>query len=338
MSTSCGRFLAGTGILLIALLYSCETEFQVNTENQEVPVIYCVLNSSSDTQYLKINKTYLIAQAAYDFPPHQDSLYFEGNIEVVLERWKNGKVEGIHVFQPTEDIPKDSGFFPNENNVIYTTQAKILPESKYSISIYLENKEKIVYAETQSLGPLSVIDPLDIPERKISLNTGQNYNCSWRPVDNAGIYQVVLNFHYMEYEGQDSVQRTVVWPQSFTSPLSNAETLNKEISGSRFFYIINEKIPEKEGVTRKAMGMDFLILSGGEEIKFYIESTAPAEGALMEKPVYTNFTNGLGVFSTVSLAEISMLPLGAVTIDSLAYSQLTGNLGFLDHNGIRIDQ
>ena len=67
-------------------------------------------------------------------------------------------------------------------------------------------------------------------------------------------------------------------------------------------------------------------------------STAPSDGALMEKPVYTNFTNGLGVFSTVSQSSVEMIPIGAVTLDSLAYGQLTRELGFLDHNGMRIDE
>ena len=333
-----GRFFAGIGVIVMSLLTSCETDFQINAENQEVPIVYCVLNNNSDIQYLKLNKTYLTDRAAFSNPPNQDSVYFDGNIEVVLEAWEGSKVSDIYIFEPSNEIPKDTGFFPNDNNLIYKVKAEIRPKTKYSISIYLENKEKIVYAECESLGHLRVIDPLNVPERKISLNIGQNYQCRWKPVDNAGVYQVVINFYYMEYEGQDSVQRKVVWPQAFTSPLTNAESLSKEISGSRFFHIMDDHIPFKEGVIRKAQGMDFVILSGGLEIKFYIESTAPSDGALMEKPVYTNITNGLGVFSTMSTAEIPMIPLGSVTIDSLAYGQLTKQLGFLDHNGVRLDQ
>jgi hypothetical protein len=337
MRSLCGRIIAGTAIVLMAAATSCTTDFQVNAENQEEPIVYCILNSSSDTQYLKLNKTYLTDRAAFENPPDSDSLYFDGNIEVVLERWENNKVEDIFIFEPTTEVPKDSGFFPVDNNIIYKVKADIIPESKYSLSIYLENKEKIVYAETNSLGSLSVIDPLPIPERKVSLNIGQNYDCSWKPVKNAGIYQVVLKLHYMEYEGNDSIQKTLVWPQSFTSPQTNAEALSREISGTRFYYIVRDNISGKEGVIRKAIGMDFDILSGGMEIKYYIESTAPTEGALMEKPIYTNFTNGIGVFSTISSANITMLPIGAVTLDSLAYSQLTSHLGFLDHNGERND-
>lgn len=338
MNSLCGRFLTGIGVILMFLTSSCETAFQVNAENQEVPILYCVLNNGSDTQYLKLNKTYLLDKAAFSNPPNQDSVYFQGNIQIVLEEWSDENVSNIFLFEQTTEIPKDTGFFPSENNIVYTTQASIKPETKYSVSIYLENKEKIVYAETTSMGKLRVIDPVGIPERKISLNIGQNYNCSWKPVDNAGIYQVVINFNYMEYAGSDSTPKTMVWPQAFTSPLTNAETLSKDISGSRFFYIVRDNLKAQPGITRKALGMDFIILSGGEEIKYYIESTAPSDGALMEKPIYTNVTNGLGVFSTVSKAEIPMLPFGSVTVDSLAYSQLTGDLGFLDHNGLQIGQ
>ena len=332
------RKIVGSVMLVMTCLTSCETDFQINAENLEVPVVYCLLNTNSSTQYLKLNKTYLVDKAVFQNPPAQDSIFFEGEIQVVLEAWENNKVTEVFNFEPTDDIPKDSGFFPNGKNIIYKTEAVIRPKQKYSLSIYIGNFEKILYAETTSLGYLNVIDPLPVPERKISLNIGQNYDCSWKPVENAGIYQVIINFYYDEFKGQDTVEQVMVWPQSFTSPLTNAESLSKEISGSRFFNILEDEIPYVEGIVRKAKGIDFTILSGGEEIKFYIESTAPSGGALMEKPVYTNVTNGLGVFSTVSKAAIPMMPLGAVTIDSLAYSQYTKELGFLDHNGLRLDK
>ncbi len=40
---------------MMIMTSSCETEFQVNAENQEVPIVYCVLNNASSTQYLKLN-------------------------------------------------------------------------------------------------------------------------------------------------------------------------------------------------------------------------------------------------------------------------------------------
>ena len=81
--------------------------------------------------------------------------------------------------------------------------------------------------------------------------------------------------------------------------------------------------------------MDFQIVGGSMEMKYYIESTAPSEGSLMEKPVYSNITNGIGLFCAVARINVNELLLSPVTIDSIAYGQFTKNLGFLDHTNDR---
>lgn len=316
-----------------ALLSSCSTEIDVNAPNLDIPIIYCLLDTEADEQYLKLNKTYLLYEAAAENPPVSDSQYFEGNVQIVLERWENNKPVEIFEFFPTYDIPKKPGFFPTDKNLIYKANAEIKPSSQYMINIYLENKEKIVHAATETIGPLNVIDPMDLPARKISLNDGLNYSTRWQPVKNAGIYQVVLRFNYAETREGVRVEKFFDWPQSFTNPISNVDYLSKDISGTRFYYELAENIPVEENVVREALSVDFIILSGGQEIKFYIESTAPSAGALMEKPVYSNVVNGVGVFSSMATQKVEGLLLSTTTIDSIAHGRRTKELGFLDHNG-----
>ena len=203
------------------------------------------------------------------------------------------------------------------------------------LNIYIKDKEKIVHGYTQTLGPLRVVDPMNLEIRKVSLNNGVNYTTRWQPVEHAGIYQVVLRFHYAETENGETTEKYFDWPQSFTNPISDIDYLTKDISGSRFFYIVADSIKARENVTREALNVDFFILSGGEEIKFYIESTQPSSGALMERPVYSNITNGIGIFSSMATQKVTGLNLASTTIDSLAYGQLTKHLDFLDHNGVR---
>lgn len=324
-------------MLLSALLYSCDSEIDINASNLEVPIVYCILNTADSVQYLKLNKTYLLESAALLNPPHPDSQYFEGNIQIVLEKWKNNQPVEFYEFKPTNEIPKDTGFFPTERNQLYKTVVNVESESLYMLNIYLEDKEKIVYAATEAVGKLSVIDPMDLPIRKVSLNQGVNYTTRWQTVENAGIYQVVVRFWYKETKEGNTVEKFFDWPQSFTNPISNVDYLSKDISGTRFYYVVAEEIPVVPDVVREAIGVDFFIMSGGSELKFYIESTAPAEGALMEKPVYTNITNGYGIFSTMATRRLVGLDLASTTIDSLAYGRLTKELGFLDHNGLRLE-
>ncbi|MFA6128144.1 MAG: hypothetical protein WC699_12655 [Bacteroidales bacterium] len=313
------------------LMVSCETGIEINSTNQDVPIVYCVLNSADSFQYVRLQKTYLIDQAALEFPPDQDSMLFTGEIVVTMERWSAGKVIETIRFTETNEIPKDSGFFPSEKNILYMAKANIVPNQIYRLYIYLGSKEKILYAETSSLGKLVVIDPLPIQERKISLYSGNNYTCRWQPVANAGVYQVVLRFNYKEtVDGIEKIKH-LDWPQTFASPGSDAEYLSNDISGSRFMHILQDNLSDGSGITREVIGMNFQIVSGSMEMKYYIESTSPSEGALMEKPVYSNITNGIGLFCSAAKIDVDQLLLSPVTIDSIAYGQFTRNLGFLDH-------
>jgi hypothetical protein len=321
--------------LASGMLASCETDIEINTANQDVPIVYCVLNSADSVQYVRIQKTYLIDQAALENPPEQDSMLFTGEIVVSMERWTGGKVAETIRFTPTMEIPKDSGFFPSEKHILYKANLKIVANQTYRLYVYVGSKEKVLYAEASSLGKLTVIDPMPLPQRKISLYSGTNYTSRWSPVVNAGVYQVALRFNYKETTGGLTTIKHIDWPQAFASTASNAEYLSIDISGSRFMHILEENLPVAEGVVREVIGMNFQVVSGSIEMRYYIESTAPSEGALMEKPVYSNITNGLGLFCTVARIDINDLQLSPVTIDSIAYGQYTRKLGFLDHTNDR---
>jgi len=43
-------------ILIAAVFSSCENEVNINTDFEEVTVIYGLLNQNTDTQFIKINK------------------------------------------------------------------------------------------------------------------------------------------------------------------------------------------------------------------------------------------------------------------------------------------
>ncbi|MCX6225994.1 MAG: hypothetical protein NTV01_14780 [Bacteroidia bacterium] len=317
------------------LVSSCETGIDINSANQDVPIAYCVLNSADSFQYVRIQKTYLIDQAALEYPPDQDSMLFKGEIVISMERWSGGKVMETVRFSPTNEIPKDSGFFPYEKNILFKAKVKIVPSQIYRLYIYLGIKEKVLFAEASSLGILKVIDPIPLPQRKISLYPGTNYTCQWEPVEHAGVYQVVVRFNYKETINGITKIEYIDWPQTFTSPGSSSDYLSNEISGSRFMHIIEDNLKPVVGTVREVIGLSFQIVSGSMEMKYYIESTAPSEGALMEKPVYSNISNGIGLFCSISRIDVNALLLSPVTIDSIAYGQFTRTLGFLDHTNDR---
>ncbi|MFH0759989.1 MAG: hypothetical protein V2A67_00625 [Bacteroidota bacterium] len=328
-------FIGLVAVLLLAGSYSCSTDIDINADNLETPIVYCILNTSDSVQYVRLQKTYLIDQAALEYPPHPDSMVFPGEIVVTMERLQNDVVLETYRFLPTTEITKDSGFFPTEKHVLYKANAVIKANSKYRLYIYLGSKEKVVYAQTSSLGKLTVVDPMNLPVRLISLYNGCNYTCRWEPVEDAGLYQVVVKFRYSETRNGITTSKHINWSQDYITPGTSEEYLSKDISGARLAHILDENLMSEAGIVRTVEGVDFQVMTGAIELKYYMESTAPTEGALMEKPVYTNIINGLGVFSTISEVDVNGLFLSGVSIDSIAYGQYTRDLGFLDHTGDR---
>ena len=45
--------------LAVGLFSSCETDFELNAPYKTIPVLYGLLDQSLDTQFVKINKSYL---------------------------------------------------------------------------------------------------------------------------------------------------------------------------------------------------------------------------------------------------------------------------------------
>ena len=76
---------------------------------------------------------------------------------------------------------------------------------------------------------------------------------------------------------------------------------------------------------------DFFFRMAGDELFQYIDINNPTNtGVLIDKPVYTNINNGLGVFSTRTKVEFDGLYLSETAADFLVSGDLTKNLGFIN--------
>ena len=58
------------------LFTACETDFDVNAKWEETTVVYGLLDASTDTQYVRINKAFLGEMDALQMGQYSDSIYF----------------------------------------------------------------------------------------------------------------------------------------------------------------------------------------------------------------------------------------------------------------------
>ena len=60
---------------LTVLLLSCETEIDSNIYAEDIPVVYCNLNTNDSLHYVKLTKTFIGNQDANKMAKYSDSLY-----------------------------------------------------------------------------------------------------------------------------------------------------------------------------------------------------------------------------------------------------------------------
>ncbi len=336
-------------IIFIPLFYSCSTDFDVNDEWQDVTIVYCLLNQNDSVHYAKVNKAFLGNQDAYEMAKHSDSLQYNSDISVTLERWEQGKSEASQIIylEETTDIIKDTldiygnpGIFATDNNFIYKTNETLYDDSEYKLVITIPTKDEIVTSTTGLISKFTVLYPVLKRPPEIQFEKyNQPFNVKWQSAVNGRLYVLKIRFNYFEIENNDTIEKHIDWV--FPSQLSRnlreendlADDMNQLVNGESFFEFVSQKIDENPNVTRIAKDLDFVFDVGGEELYTYIQVSKPSNSIAESKPEYTNIINGKGIFSCKFNKTIEHKELSPQSIDSLAYGKYTKDLRFVDHVG-----
>jgi len=112
-------------LVLTFLFWSCKNDLDLNAPYKEIPVVYAVLSPQETRHMIRINKSFLTEQDAYQVAQITDSVcYNEGELEVKLDRFVNSKQVNV---VPTRNVKtlyfKDtlvttvSGSFANQQRV-----------------------------------------------------------------------------------------------------------------------------------------------------------------------------------------------------------------------------
>ena len=132
--------------LLVLLVSSCETDFNVNADWDEVTILYGLLDQSNDLQYVKINKAFLGKEDALLMASNSDSSNFEPNdLEITIYKIKTSSFNsfdtlGLVTLSDTS-LVKDPGLFPTDNNIIYKfNNSSDFLNSNFIYSIKVLNK------------------------------------------------------------------------------------------------------------------------------------------------------------------------------------------------------
>ncbi len=322
------RLKRGTILALSMLLAftSCETEVDLFTDGDPVPVVFALLEPQNTTQYFRINPTFKGEGDARELAGNASiTNYAEGEIEVKLIHVKiDGTVEE-YVCKDTTGIPlNDDGIFSTQNRLYYLNTPVssgnngleneiLLPGETYRLEIThtktgAVSTSEIVLGDYNRIRPISPKpNPSNFLER-MKFYTGTNYNKPYTFEYDADAlserFMLEMTYYYTDSVKSSSDQQ--YWRDSSTTFVigevnsidvtDGFKKVDIDFDGEKFYSILASQLPES--IKRNGTISDLTFTAVGPDLDIYLSvQDASLTSIAGETPSYTNIENGLGVFS-----------------------------------------
>jgi len=330
------RFSLGLGLL--TGLSTCTTDFEVEADWKDIPIVYGFLSTQDTAHYLRIEKAYLepggnaltIAQIA-------DSIYYGPEVQVMLEKIATGELFVLErVDGNLEGYVRESGVFAHQPNILYKIKKEdinLKTADEVRLTIDRGAGKELVTAETVVIGDLRLIETL--PREPITLG-GYNseLRIGWEVSTFAQLFDLRFVIHYLESRPDDPA---VFDPKTLEFVLD--KSIEREDESNRvsyflrsgdFFQYLSANLTVLNSGVRFFQGIDIGLVAAGEE---FLELSKIGQANLgitsaNEVPIYTNLSEGRGIFSSKATALRENLSLGPVSLDSLRNGIFTRDLGF----------
>lgn len=326
------RYPIGIALSCVLFFQACETEIDIVSPADPTPVIYCILDQDSPVQYLRLSRSYLTDDASIPIA-ETDSILFERATKVAVEEIINGQVTNRAFFAPV-NVVKDSGYFPRQEHWVYRADFKVKPETDYRLILYIDEYDKIIYSTCYTVGNFQISNPLYPQIRYIHMLPDHNLTFYWTKSRNAAIYQIGFQMHYLEMSEETTLEKEILIPLKSVFYLRTTDNLfSYPVNSTNFYKYLADTLQADPGVLRKCLSIDAVIISGGEDLGYYMQ--IQEGGQTFSLVEYSNIKNGIGIFSSKVIRRIDGFELTEQSIDTLAYGHITKGLNFLDRTGTR---
>jgi hypothetical protein len=327
----CIRFML-LMLLLIPALFSCNKELNVNADWKDVTVVYCLLDQTDDTTFIKITKAFLGEGDALMFSKIPDSSNYPDKLEVRLDEYADTTFKQSFHCDTITIHNKQAGdsifYYPDQ--LMYFTTAKLKEDFTYKL--YIKNKKtgKEITAKTELVHDFEIRKPQSIA----SFPPGQMFEVNWTPAKKGKRYQLLVRFFYTESTISHPIittMKSIDW-----IVFNNIKAIDDESTfpydlyfpGDAFYSVVGAKIETTSQYTRQAHHCYFIFTVAASDLNTYMEVTEPSLSLVQEKPAYTNITNGIGLFSSRYIKLSDSLDISQLTKDELKVNAHTQNRGF----------
>ena len=291
-------------ILILLSISSCETDFDVNANWQDVTIVYGLIDPNEEIQLVKINKAYLGEGDAIEMASISDSTnYNPSDIRVTLYRIKEISFNQYDTlsFVILNDtiLEKDDGLFSIDNNIIYTfskPESFYNTNSIYSLEIINLSSGHMVTSKTEIINNFS-FESLNSSfqwglynDQLVDSLMFRTKTIEWTKSNNGEIYQLDVLINYIE--NNDTI--SLIWSQPLIEYSSG--NMTTKIKGNLFFDFLSSNL--SNNTTKQFLNLDLVMTIGTDDLKTYINVNKPFSGIVQERPAFSNIDNGIGLFSS----------------------------------------
>jgi hypothetical protein len=341
---------------------SCSTKVELNADYKPMTIVFGLMDPDQDTQFVKINKTWLGDGDNLVYALDRDSSeYPTGAFMGTVTRYNDG--------QPTNDVypieeiileNKDEGgifFSPTYKAYYFVTSGGVNTSSTYQLDLDFADKDDVTASTTivdpvQNNGNITQ-PPVDVDAYNFQLVTPNSsgnitfndFKAKWQASENAKRYEVYLDFHYREYRFEDDAHtipvddgtpKVLSWFLGSENASYTYEELEKKINWKQFFELCAQRIPVDSKVIRRIGTydgshhdvFDFILVVANDELSTFMDVNSPVTGIIQERPEYTNIGNGLGLFASRLEQRLEGLAISSSSVTALVESEITASLGF----------
>jgi len=281
---------------------SCDTDFDVNAEWEEVIVVYGLLDAGDEmkTQQIKISKAFLGKMDALQMAQFADSINFDqGELAVKVIRVKNNGIRDTIALDEVLTLRNDGVF--NDSIIVYTFENNNFLNSNSEYELLIKNNTTgnevssitdVISGFDFDMGngyPFGFIktwipgSPSATEFASANLTWGQNYP------DKGEQYQIDLIFNYKE----NNIAKDLIY-----TSLVLEGTSQYAFEGEKFFNFLKNELVQDPLIEREFLSIDLMMTVGSENLKTYRIINEEITGIVQERPQFTNINNGIGLFSS----------------------------------------
>jgi len=338
--------------LVVILFSSCETEVELLAPYEETPVIYGILDYTADTQFVRINKTFLGPGDPSQYSIIKDSVEYDpADVEAVINKYDdNGNLLRIFTLEPIDKPSREPGIFYDEDVRFYYTDQELLTEDEqdnqedfvFELSVII--KEEVYTAETQFPGlSESTIQRPEFtgnsePVRMFFVLPGVNLNFSsetfrFTTDEFTASYSASYRI-YFDYVQNDGTRVEGAFIDYDMGDFGNEElaSLNEipiSVFGENLYTFWGNQfdlIPDLADVEIEVL--EFRLAGATPELNTYLEVSQPVSQFTPVLSSFTNLSNGaIGLFSSVA-TQARETYLSERSLEKLNVSPLTNSYNF----------